>query len=116
TSLVCGPFDIIRDKWRGKPLYYVSPKGMGGKLAYTCANTKDMLTFYSDNLGFEYPWAKYAEDFTYDFGGGQENVSNTTFGLFLSDPRTGNANTDSLLAHEMGHHWFGDYATCKDWG
>jgi aminopeptidase N len=116
TSLVCGPYDIVKDKWRGKPLYYVSPKGMGSKLAYTCANTKDMLTFYSDNLGFEYPWTKYAEDFTYDFGGGQENVSNTTFGLFFADPRSGNGNTDSLLAHEMGHQWFGDYATCKDWG
>lgn len=116
TSLVCGPFDIKRDSWRGVPLYYVCPKGMGSKLDYTCAHTKDMLSFYSDNLNFKYPWVKYAEDFTYDFGGGQENVSNTTFGLFFTDPRDGNYASDWILAHEMGHQWFGDYATCKDWG
>lgn len=116
TSLVCGPFTIHHDNWRGVPLYYVCPKGMDKYLDYTCAHTKDMLSFYSDNLGFKYPWVKYAEDFTYDFGGGQENVSNTTFGLFFADPRTAPYGTDSLLSHEMGHQWFGDYATCKDWG
>ncbi len=116
TSLVCGPFDIKKDTWRGKPLYYVCPRGMGDKMPYTVSHTKDMLSFYSDNLNFEYPWSKYAEDFTYDFGGGQENVSNTTFGLFFTDPRAGDHASDWLLAHEMGHQWFGDYATCKDWG
>lgn len=116
TSLVCGPFDIKKDSWRGMPLYYVCPKGMGDKLDYTCEHTKDMLSFFSDNLGVKYPWPKYAEDFTYDFGGGQENVSNTTFGLFFADPREGHYGSDWILAHEMGHQWFGDYVTCKDWG
>jgi len=116
TSLVCGPFDIHKDSWRGVPLYYVCPKGMDARLDYTCEHTKDMLSFYSDNLNFKYPWVKYAEDFTYDFGGGQENVSNTTFGLFFTDPREGDHTEDWILAHEMGHQWFGDYATCKDWG
>ena len=116
TSLVCGPFAIHHGSWRGVPLYYVCPKGQDKNLDYTCAHTKDMLSFYSDNLGFKYPWVKYAEDFTYDFGGGQENVSNTTFGLFFTDPRDGQYASDWLLAHEMGHQWFGDYATCKDWG
>ncbi|MHB8635367.1 MAG: M1 family aminopeptidase [Fimbriimonadaceae bacterium] len=116
TSIVAGPFDIKHDKWRGMPLYYVAPKGMGDKLDYTCIHTKDMLSFYSDRLGVKFPWPKYAEDFVYDFGGGQENVSATTFGLFFTDPRAGYFASDSLLSHEMGHQWFGDYVTCKDWG
>lgn len=116
TSIVAGPFDIKTDSWRGMPLYYVAPKGKGGKLAYTTEHTKDMLSFFSDSLGVRFPWPKYAEDFTYDFGGGQENVSATTFGLFLTTPREGDHTQDWLLAHEMGHQWFGDYVTCKDWG
>jgi len=116
TSLVCGPFTIHKDNWRGMPLYYVCPKGKEDRLDYTTEHTKDMLSFYSDNLGVRYPWSKYAEDFTYDFGGGQENVSNTTFGLFFTDPRDGNHTQDWILAHEMGHQWFGDYVSCKDWG
>lgn len=116
TSIMAGPFDIKKDTWRGLDLYYVAPKGMGSKLDYTCEHTKDMLSFYSDNLGVKYPWPKYAEDFTYDFGGGQENVSCTTFGLFFADPRDNQHASDWLLAHEMGHQWFGDYVTCQDWG
>ena len=116
TSIVAGPFDIKKDRWRGMSIYYVAPKGMGQKLDYTCVHTKDMLSFFSDNLGVKFPWPKYAEDFVYDFGGGQENVSATTFGLFFSGPRDGAFEADSLLSHEMGHQWFGDYVTCKDWG
>ena len=116
TSLVAGPFDIHRDKWRGMPLYYVAPKGMGGKLDYSFEHTKDILSFYSDNLGVRFPWPKYAQDITYDFGGGQENVSATTYGTFLTDPREGDHTMDSLISHETGHQWFGDYVTCKDWG
>jgi aminopeptidase N len=116
TSIVAGPFDIKKDVWRGMPVYYVCPKGMGAKMDYTMEHTKDMLSFYSDKLGVKYPWPKYAEDFTYDFGGGQENVSATTFGLFFTTPRDDNHASDWILAHEMGHQWFGDYVTCKDWG
>jgi len=117
TSIVAGPFDIKTDEWRGIPLYYVSPKGQGNKLDYTFAHTKDMLSFFSDNIGVKYPWTKYAQDCEYDFPGGQENVTCTTLGqAFLTDPRDGYYTMDSLNSHEMGHQWFGDYVTCKDWG
>jgi aminopeptidase N len=117
TSIVAGPFDIKKDDWRGMPLYYVVPKGKGDLIDYSFGHTKDMLSFYSDNLGVRYPWPKYAQDCEYDFGGGQENVSCTTLGeAFLTDPRNGFYSMDSLNSHEMGHQWFGDYVTCKDWG
>ena len=115
-SVVAGPLGIRTDSWRGLPLYYVAPRGMEAKRDSTVEHTKDMLSFFSDRLGVKYPWPKYAEDFTYDFGGGQENVSATTFGLFLTGPRDGDHPSDELLSHEMGHQWFGDYVTCKDWG
>lgn len=115
-SAVGGLFDIKQDNWRGVPLYYVVPKGRGKLIDYSFGHTKDMLSFYSDKLGVKYPWPKYAQDVTYDFPGGQENVSATTLGLFLTDPRDGYYRMDSLNSHEMGHQWFGDYVTCKDWG
>lgn len=116
-SLVGGPFDIVRDSWRGVPLMYVVPKGEGTYAPYTFSGTKDMLSFYSDTLGFKYPWPKYAQDAMFDFGGGMENVSATTMqeGV-LTEERNGFRTGDSLISHEMAHQWFGDTVTCKDWG
>jgi aminopeptidase N len=137
-SLVAGPMDIQRDQWRGIPLIYAAPKGPkpgsahpddvgfdhfrlrrndGGKsLAYTTANTKAMLEFFTRTFGVDYPWPKYAQTFTYDHNGGMENVSATTLGNFLTSPRQSHYGSDSVLAHELAHQWFGDLVTCNDWG
>lgn len=117
TSMVAGPFDIKKDKWRGIDLWYVVPKGRGNLIDYSFENTKDMLSFYSDRLAFKYPWPKYAQDCVFDFPGGQENVSATTLGaMLMADKREAVHGMDSLNSHEMGHQWFGDTVTCKDWG
>jgi len=116
-SLCGGPFDIARDNWRGVQLWYVVPKGEGYLIPGSFGHTQDMLSFYSDTIGFKYAWPKYAQDAMYDFGGGMENVSATTLGEpSLTDARAGYFNMDSLNSHELGHQWFGDTVTCKDWG
>jgi aminopeptidase N len=115
-SLCGGPFDVAHDSWRGVPLWYVVPKGEGNLIPGSFNDTPDMLSFYSDVLGFKYAWPKYAEDAMYDFGGGMENVSATTLGEpSLTDARAG-YNMASLNSHELGHQWFGDTVTTKDWG
>ena len=116
-SLCAGPFDIKRDDWKGVDLWYVVPRGKGKMIDYTFEHTKDMMGFFSDTLGYKYPWPKYAQDCTYEFPGGQENVTATTLGqAFLTDVRTENHNMDGLNSHELGHQWFGDTVSCKDWG
>jgi aminopeptidase N len=115
---ICGgPFDIKEDKWEGVKLMYVVPKGEGYLIDGSFGDTKDMLSYYSKLTGVKYPWPKYAQDAMYDFGGGMENVSATTLGEgSLSEPREGYWRMASLNSHELGHQWFGDYVTCKDWG
>ena len=116
-TLVGGPFDIKKDTWEGVELWYVVPRGEGYLIDSSFGHTKDMLSFYSAIFGTKYPWPKYAQNAMYDFGGGMENVSATTLGEpSLTEPRDGYFNMDSLNSHELGHQWFGDYVTCKDWG
>lgn len=116
-SLVAGPFDVKKDKWRDVPLWYVVPKGMGDKIDASFGDTPEMLEFFSTITGVKYPWPKYAQNAMYDFGGGMENVSATTLGMGnLTDFRSGFRNMASLNSHELAHQWFGDLVTCKDWG
>lgn len=116
-SLAGGLLDYKKDKWRGKELWYVTPKGQGNLIDDSFGDTKDMLTFFSDRLGVEYPWPKYAQNAMYDFGGGMENVSSTTLGAgSLTEKREGYRNMASLNSHELGHQWFGDLVNCLTWG
>lgn len=116
-SLVGGPFDVKKDIWEGIDLWYVVPKGMGHLIDSSFGNTKDMMSFFSNRIGIKYPWPKYAQNAMYDFGGGMENVSSTTLGVdALTDERSGYFNMTGLNAHELGHQWFGDIVSCRDWG
>jgi aminopeptidase N len=123
NCLAAGPFDVVRDSWRGKPLLLTCPKGMGDRLASTFAPTKDILSFYSDILGFPYPWPKYAQEIVYEHEGyAEEDVSATEYpiywrqdGEFMSNAREGMNPTAWVIAHETAHQWFGDTVTCKDW-
>lgn len=68
-------------------------------------NTIDFIELYSDKFGL-YPFAneKYGHCLT-TLGGGMEHQTMTTLGNFGY----------TLVAHELGHMWFGDYVTCASW-
>lgn len=116
-SLAAGPFDIKADRAGKTPLLYVVPRGKGNLIGPSFSDTPDMIAFYEKRFGVPYPWPKYAQNAVYDFGGGMENVSATTLGeRSLTDEREGFRTMASLNAHELGHQWFGDLVTCRDWG
>jgi len=68
--------------------------------------------------GVKYPYAKYAQTFVEDFGGGMENISATTMieEMIHDERELLDEDSDGLQAHELAHQWFGDYVTCRDWG
>lgn len=115
--LAGGPVDIKTSIWRGLPLMYVVPKGKGDLIDETFGETPDMLSYYSDLLGVQYPWPKYAQSAMYDYRGGMEWASATLFGEgVLTERRKGFRTASPVVAHELAHQWFGDLVTCRDWG
>lgn len=69
----------------------------------------NMMKYYSEFF-FEYPYEKYGIVCVPEFGGGMEHNTITTIGnsWIYSKEYSG-------LAHELAHHWLGNYITCADW-
>ena len=120
-TIVAGEFDEIKDTWRGIPVTYYAPKGRGDRLTINYSRTPQMIELFSKKLGVDYPWEKYAQSMVDDFvAGGMENSSATTnTSTSLQHPKLAPeylTGQDDLISHELGHQWFGDLVTCKDWG
>ncbi|WP_035566885.1 M1 family metallopeptidase [Hymenobacter sp. IS2118] len=118
--MAVGDFKITKDTWRGKEVsYYLEPK-YAPFAKQIFGNTTDMLEFYSNRLGVEYPWNKYAQIVARDYvSGAMENTTATLHGeqvqmtdRELLDREFG---SESVIAHELFHQWFGDYVTAESW-
>jgi len=120
-TVVAGEFDESKDSWRAIPVTYYAPKGRGDRLPINYGRTPAMIELFSRKLGVDYPWEKYAQSMVDDFvAGGMENSSATTnTSSSLHHPKLAPefaTGEDDLISHELGHQWFGDLVTCKDWG
>jgi len=118
TTLVVGRFNVAREQWRGRPVLYYVPPESAPDTARTFGRTVEMLDFFSDTFGIEYPWEKYAQVVVEQFtAGGMENTSATTLyrGVMHDERAMLDSTPDRLIAHELGHQWWGDLVTCRNW-
>ncbi|MBO0357135.1 M1 family metallopeptidase [Hymenobacter sp. BT186] len=121
AMLAAGDFAVVSDSWRGKAVdYYVDPQFAGTAKA-VFGNTPEMLTFFSQKLGVDFPWEKYSQVAVHDFvSGAMENTTAVTFEQSIVQftarelPDVG-YDPESTVAHELFHHWFGDYVTTESW-
>lgn len=118
VMMAIGEFSVVNDSWRKLPVdYYVEPafapyaKNIFGK-------TPEMMEFFSQKMGVDYPWPKYAQVVVRDYvSGAMENTSATLFGEFVQQTPAEMIDRDfeDVIAHELFHHWFGDLVTCESW-
>lgn len=119
VMIAVGEYAVVNDKWNGKAVdYYVEPKFE--KYARNIfPHTPEMLQFFSDKLGVAYPWQKYSQVVVRDYvSGAMENTTAVVFGEFMQGTDRqliDNRQNETITAHEMFHHWFGDYVTCESW-
>ncbi|MHB8521792.1 MAG: M1 family aminopeptidase [Limisphaerales bacterium] len=117
-SLVAGYFKKVEDKHRDVPLAFYTPASEINEAPSSFRDTRDVMAFFEQEIGVNYPWAKYYQVCVNDFvAGGMENTSITTLTDYtLFTAATENIHdSQGLVAHEMAHQWFGDLVTCKDW-
>ncbi|MDF0553554.1 M1 family metallopeptidase [Kamptonema sp. UHCC 0994] len=118
-TLAVGNFAEIKDEWNGKAVTYYVEKGREADGRRSMGKTPKMIEYFSRTYGYPYPYPKYAQVCVDDFiFGGMENTSTTLLtDRCLLDERAAldNRNTESLVAHELCHQWFGDLVVIKHW-
>lgn len=118
--MAVGDFAIIKDQWKGKEVNYYVEKAYAPYAKTIFGNTPEMLTFYSNILGYEYPWVKYSQVVVRDYvSGAMENTTATIHGDFLQktdrELLDNNNYNEAVIAHELFHQWFGDLVTAESW-
>ena len=119
-ALVVGEFELVEDEdWNGKPVNYYVEEEYAEYAKSIYPYTREMLTFFSELTGVDYPWPKYSQVAVRDYvSGAMENTTAVIFGEFMHGTDRDLIDVDlneKIVAHEMFHHWFGDYVTCESW-
>ncbi len=117
-SLVVGTYVKIEEWYKNIPVQYFVYPGQKDDAMRSFGKTVDMMKFFAERIGIDYPWQKYAQVVVSDFMyGGMENVSATTLtDKTIHSARAGiDQSSEGLVAHELAHQWFGDLLTCRSW-
>lgn len=114
-----GDYAIVKDSYKRLEVNYYVEKEYAGVARKIFGNTPEMISFFEKITGIPFPWQKYAQMTARDYISGA--MENTTATLHQDgaqqDSRElldGNA-WEGTIAHELFHHWFGDYVTAKSW-
>jgi aminopeptidase N len=114
-----GEYSIIKDSWKDIAVdYYVENKYKDDAQAIF-GNTPEMIQFFSDKFGVQYPWEKYSQIIGRDYvSGAMENTTSTLHSesAYQKKGQLVDENTwEDVISHELSHQWFGDLVTTESW-
>ncbi len=115
--LAAAPYVIVRDSYRNLPVnYWVYPQDEA-KARPTYGKTPEMIAFFSQLFGYDYPWQKY-DQVSVPLGGGAESTSATamTSRIMVSAADEPDFSAIGIVSHELAHQWWGDLITLRSWG
>jgi aminopeptidase N len=120
-TAVVGNYTVLQDKpYRNAPIgYWTYPDSVDAAWR-GFAKTPQAVEVFSRKTGVPYPWAKYDQIVIPEFQyGGMENVTATSQNdVAILHPAWAEpqGNSVGLMAHELGHQWYGDLLTTRNWG
>ncbi|MES2430737.1 MAG: M1 family aminopeptidase [Bacteroidota bacterium] len=114
-----GDFAIIKDTYKGKEVSYYVEKKQAPYARGVFGSTPEMMKFYSEKLGIDFPWAKYSQIVGRDYvSGAMENTTATLHqeSAYQNSRQLTEGNRwEETIAHELFHQWFGDLVTAESW-
>ena len=114
-----GEYEIIKDSYKNIPVNYYVEKEYAPYAKDIFGLTPEMIGFFADKLGVEYPWNKYSQIVGRDYvSGAMENTTAVIHGEHAYQKPgqliDGNVH-ENTIAHEIFHHWFGNLVTTESW-
>jgi aminopeptidase N len=114
-----GEYSVVKDTWNNIPVNYYVEKEYEPYAKEIFGKTPKMIQFFSDYTGLKYVWPKYSQMVARDYVSGA--MENTTAVLHaemvyqVPGQLIDKNGWESTIAHELFHHWFGDYVTTESW-
>ncbi|RUA12093.1 MAG: M1 family peptidase, partial [Flavobacteriia bacterium] len=114
-----GEYSVVKDTWNNIPVNYYVEKEYEPYAQEIFGKTPKMIQFFSDYTGLPYVWPKYSQMVARDYVSGA--MENTTAVLHAENvyqvpgQLIDRNSWESTIAHELFHHWFGDYVTTESW-
>lgn len=118
VMIAAGRYEILENSWNDLAVNVYAEPSQTKKAKLLFEKTDQMLSFYSEKLNYEFAWDKYSQIVVRQFvSGAMENTSATVFGNYVLnyDNETERREYETVVAHELSHHWFGDLVTCESW-
>jgi aminopeptidase N len=107
-------FTDVTESRKGHRLRYLGSAFSPAELRRIFADSADMMRFFEDRAGVPYREATYTQALVANTAGQEMSgfsVMSEDYGrAVLSDPHT-----ESLIAHELAHQWWGNSVTCGAW-
>ncbi|TMM31187.1 M1 family metallopeptidase [Polaribacter aestuariivivens] len=117
--LSVGEFEIVEDTYKNIPVNYYVEKEYEKYAKDIFGNTPEMIQFFSDKLGVDFPWSKYSQIVVRDYvSGAMENTTAVVHGeqAYQKPGQLIDENIhENTIAHELFHHWFGNLVTSESW-
>ena len=114
-----GDYAIVTDKYKKIDVDYYVEKEYAPVAKKIFGETPAMIGFYEKITGIPYMWPKYDQIVGREYvSGAMENTTATLHqdGAYQNARQLVDGNAwESVIAHELFHHWFGDLVTTESW-
>lgn len=120
TSVVVGEYIDFQQKWKGVELHHFGYPDEQEATRASVERLPDMVRFFSEVSGKEYPYLAYNQIFVQDFPwGGGHNIGSSTISENMIDDFGTHADFfylwDGVAAQDLAAQWFGNLLTPRDW-
>ncbi len=114
VGMAVGEYDVSVSQYQTSendsvPIWLIAPENNLAQVENSFTNLSAAISSFEEFYG-DYQWSKVGYSFVPFNGGAMEHATNIAYPLSLAD---GSLDYETLMAHELAHHWWGDYVTCS---